>query len=77
MTQIKKLFRFSDDRFALYVNNYKDKEDLILLINKVQEKLNNSRYLSGINEYIDVEIGIVEIDERYTNVDQILKKMLP
>lgn len=69
----KKLFRFSDDRFALYVNNYKDKEDLILLINKVQEKLNNSRYLSGINEYIDVEIGIVEIDERYTNVDQILK----
>nr|WP_281069649.1 GGDEF domain-containing phosphodiesterase [Proteiniclasticum aestuarii] len=67
------LFRFSGDRFLFYVEGYKDAQDLekiSRIITQVFEK--PFEYLRK-NKQIRPEIGIVEISDRYRNVDDLMK----
>ena len=67
-----KLFRFTADRFIIYVRNYKENNDLIRLVRKVENTINSSKELRNLNNQIDLEIGIVEINDQYENIDKIL-----
>ncbi|WP_051531114.1 putative bifunctional diguanylate cyclase/phosphodiesterase [Clostridiisalibacter paucivorans] len=64
-------FRFTADRFVVYVNNYQDKDELILLSKRIESALKGISIIES--KYIDIQIGIVEINNNYEDVDQILK----
>jgi EAL domain-containing protein (putative c-di-GMP-specific phosphodiesterase class I) len=72
----KKLFRFSDARFVLYVKNYNDRKELILIINKISEIFNNPFRVKDGEQHLNGQIGIVEIDNKHDNFDKILKNTL-
>ncbi len=67
------LFRFTSDKFVLYVDNYDEKNDLIRLANKINEIFNNPFKSTDVNQFIGAQVGIVEIDNNYNSIDQLLK----
>lgn len=64
-----KTFRFSSDRFIIYMDNYNDSSDLVELSYKIGEEFKDPL----IAKNIEVQIGIVEIGNKYDEVDQVLK----
>lgn len=69
----KMIFKFTADRFILYVDNYETKNELIELINKISEVFNNPFRSKEVNQFIELQIGVVEIDNKYDGVDRLLK----
>lgn len=67
-----KLFRFTADRFIIYVDNYNHQGDLIKLSNKISEEFKVP--LDGCN-YVEIQIGIAELNNKYYKTDQILKNV--
>lgn len=69
----KILFRFSADRFVLYVKDYNGTKDLISLTNTISEVFNTPFKVKDAEQNLGVQIGIVEINSKYHNVDRLLK----
>lgn len=69
----KRLFRFSADRFILYVKDYSNREDLISITKQISRIFDNPFSIKDTEQSLDVQIGIVEIDNRYWDVDRVLK----
>lgn len=69
----EKLFRFSADRFVLYVKNYDGKKELVSITNIISRMFNKPFKVKDAEQNLDVQIGIVEINSKYDNVDKILK----
>jgi diguanylate cyclase (GGDEF)-like protein len=67
------IFRFTSDRFVVYIDDYKTKSNLIEKLNKVNELFSQPFMLAGANQYLDVQIGIVEIEDVDKTIDEILK----
>jgi len=67
-----KLFRFTADRCIIYSQNYKDKNDLIKIVERIENAINSAKELRNLNNQIYLEIGIVEINDKYDNIDKIL-----
>lgn len=67
------LFRFSADRFVLYVKNYYRQKELILITNAISKLFSKPFKVKDAEQNLDVQIGIVEINSKYDNVDKILK----
>ncbi|MGD9568303.1 MAG: putative bifunctional diguanylate cyclase/phosphodiesterase [Sedimentibacter sp.] len=75
ITNKEKLFRVAGNQFVIYIENYKSKEYLIEICNKI-----NSFFESTINDLhihnnINAKIGIIEIDNSYKDTDKILKNV--
>ncbi len=68
-----RLFRFTADRFIIYTQNYKDKNDLIGLVKRIEKSINSSKELRELNNQIILQIGIVEFADRKESIDKILK----
>ncbi len=68
-----KLFRFTADRFVIYIQEYKDRDDLTNLAEKTNQIVNSSKELRDLKSQIGLEIGIVELNDKYDNIDKILK----
>jgi diguanylate cyclase (GGDEF)-like protein len=64
------IFRFTADRFVVYVENYSNQSELISLCQKIGEAF--SEPLVDKN-YVNIQIGIAEIDNKYEKADEILK----
>ena len=64
LDQNKKLFRFTADRFALYVKNYKDRHELIKIVDKINTIFNSPFVIKNTEQSLDVQVGIVEIKEQ-------------
>jgi diguanylate cyclase (GGDEF)-like protein len=69
----EKLFRFTEEKFVLLINNYDSQEDLISLTTKISQMFNLPFQVNGTEQNLVAKIGIVEIDRHYDNVDRILK----
>ncbi len=67
------LFRFSGDRFLFYVEGYKDAEDLEKMSKIMASVFEKPFEYLRKNKQIRPEIGIVEISDRYKNVDDLMK----
>jgi len=67
------LFRFTADRFVFYVENYQDAKDLEKISSIVTEAFDKPFEYLKRNKQIKPEIGIVEISDRYRNVDDLMK----
>lgn len=68
-----KLFRFSVDRFMLYVSNYQEKKDLVSMTTIISELFDRPFKVNDAEQNQSVQIGIVEINRKYHKVDQLLK----
>lgn len=69
----KKLFRFSDEKFGLFIEKYDSKEDLVSITNRISQMFNKPFKVKDSEQNLAVEIGIVEINSHYDKVDRILK----
>lgn len=67
------LFRFSADRFVLYIKNYSDQEELVSIVNKITKAFKTPFKVKDGEQNISVQIGIVEIHNKYDHFDRILK----
>ncbi len=67
------LFRFTDDRFILYIEGYQNKEDLTHMSDIITKAFEKPFQYPQKSKQIQPEIGIVEINDRYKTVDDLLK----
>lgn len=67
------LFRFTADRFVFYVENYQDAKDLEKVSKIIASVFDKPFEYLKRNKQIRPEIGIVEISNRYKNVDDLMK----
>ena len=67
------LFRFTADRFVFYVENYQDAKDLEKVSKIITSVFDRPFEYLKRNKQIRPEIGIVEISDRYRNVDDLMK----
>ena len=70
-----KLFRFTADRFVLYVKSYEGAEALVDLAELISEKMSQPMVIQNTKQYVEIQIGIVEINSSYTDVGQIIKEV--
>jgi len=68
-----RLFRLSADRFVLAVDNYNDKNQLTDIAERILEKFKYPVAGSVENQYINVEMSIVEISKKSMTVDKLLQ----
>jgi len=75
----KKLFRFTADRFALYVKDYKDRHELLSIVHKINTIFNSPFIIKNTEQSLGVQVGIVEIneqkDKQKEDFDHILKSV--
>lgn len=62
--QNKKLFRFTADRFALYVKNYQDRQELIDVIEKIASIFDSPFQIKNTEQNLGVQVGIVELNQQ-------------
>lgn len=67
------LFRFNADRFVFYVEGYEENTQLEDLSGLITEAFAKPFQYVRSSKQIRPEVGIVEIDERYKNVDDLMK----
>jgi len=67
------LFRFSEGDFFLYVEGYKDKEDLEKLSEQILNLFGEISKSVLSSRFITVKVGILKLDERYKDVDHLIK----
>ncbi|WFA07790.1 bifunctional diguanylate cyclase/phosphodiesterase [Tissierella sp. Yu-01] len=67
------LFRFTEEKILLYIKYYEEKEDLLDVIEKVRDLVEQPFIINGINEHMDVKIGVAEYSETENSLDQLLK----
>ena len=67
-----KLFNTHTDQFVFYLKEYKDKNELLLLCESIANALGELLR----TERIGFGIGVVEIDDNYHDVDELLKRLL-
>ena len=67
------VFRFAADRFVLYVKDYNDKNELKALSKKICDIYNQPIIVNGVKLYLIAQIGIIEINDKTDNIDQLLK----
>lgn len=68
------LFRYSADRFVLFVKNYKKPEELISISKEITGLFNNSLVVQDIEQLLDIQVAMVEMDRyRYKDIDRVLK----
>lgn len=67
------LFRFSDDRFVIYIENYFEKEYLENLCKKIISVFDQEFEMLNISKKIDIRIGVLELEKKYIGIDQVMK----
>ncbi|WP_312651831.1 GGDEF domain-containing phosphodiesterase [Proteiniclasticum sp.] len=67
------LFRFTGDRFVFYVEGYQNAHDLEIMSQIITSVFDRPFEYLRKNKQIIPEIGIVEISDRYRNVDDLMK----
>lgn len=67
------LFRFTGDRFVFYVEGYQNAQDLEIMSRIIASVFDKPFEYLRKNKQILPEIGIVEISDRYRNVDDLMK----
>lgn len=69
------VFRLSTEKFVLYIDDYKDKENLVRIAKKIAEEFENPIYLDGFKKHLTIQIGIAEVKEK-KSAEGLLKDIL-
>ena len=68
-----KLFRLTAEKFVLYINSYRKREDLLKIVEKINEIVNEPLIINDIIEHSAVKIGIIEYNDDSKPLDELLK----
>jgi diguanylate cyclase (GGDEF)-like protein len=68
-----KLFRYSADRFVLYIKNYYGDNELISVSKKISKAFKDPIKVKGSMQHLLAQIGIAEINGKYNNFDSVFK----
>jgi diguanylate cyclase (GGDEF)-like protein len=69
-------FRFSGDRFGLYIQNYYTRENIVTITEEINEIFKQPFKVKNAEQYLDVKVGIMEFTNNYKNVDYLLRDVL-
>ncbi|MGM0604021.1 MAG: putative bifunctional diguanylate cyclase/phosphodiesterase, partial [Bacillota bacterium] len=69
------LFRFTSDRFVFYLEDYDHREELSNFAEKIETVFKSPFKINSSLQYINVQIGIVELNDNYDHVDRLLKNV--
>lgn len=67
------LFKFTGDKFVLYIKQYKNRDDILEVVMKVKELLTQPIIINKTREHITFKIGIMEYKESHKSADELLK----
>lgn len=67
------LFRFRDDGFVFFVEEYQHRDELIKLSRQIEESFEMTFRELSESKQIKPEVGIVEIAEQYDSIDNVMK----
>ncbi|NLJ79363.1 MAG: EAL domain-containing protein, partial [Tissierellia bacterium] len=67
------LFRYFEGNFLVYIENYGGREELIGKSDEILEKLDEIARSMENSRLITTKIGILELDEGYENVEDVIK----
>ncbi|HHV39318.1 MAG TPA: EAL domain-containing protein [Tepidimicrobium sp.] len=67
------LFRYFEGNFFIYIEDYEDREQLIKKSDQILEKLDEVAQSMENSRLITTRIGVLELDESYENVDDVIK----
>ncbi|NLY47260.1 MAG: GGDEF domain-containing protein [Tissierella sp.] len=69
------LFRFTSDKLVLYLQDFKEKEELLRTLEEIKDILQQPFRVNDSNQYIIVKIGIIEFNgASKKSLDQLLKE---
>lgn len=68
------LFRLSADRFIVCINNYQDKNDLMALCDRILAIFEMPFQLGNTIQFVSGRLGVVEVSNRHTEVERLLKE---
>lgn len=67
-----KLFRFTADKFVIYMENYKSKEEILSVVDKIKVLFKDPLIINNISQQIFLSIGIVEYKANNKTADNLL-----
>lgn len=67
--------RFTADRFVIYVEDYKNTDELVHLAERITISLEKPIVLNSTKQYVDTQIAIVENTENLDNLDDLLREV--
>jgi len=68
-----KLFSLTPEKFVLYINSYEKREELLTIINKINDLVDEPLITNNIKEHSEVKIGIIEYKDDFKSLDKLLK----
>lgn len=70
-----KLFKLDADRFIMYVSAYDHREELLSLVRNIREVFSSPFMVSDNRQYMQVKIGILELDKQVSKSSDIIQKL--
>ena len=70
---LKNIFRFTADRFVVFNDKYESTKDLIDQINSINQVFSKPFSIKNATLNIQVQIGVVEIENDYASFDEVMK----
>lgn len=67
------LFSLTPGKFVLYIDTYEKREELLTIINKINDLLDEPLIINNIKEHSAVRIGIIEYRDDSKSLDKLLK----
>lgn len=67
------LFRFIAQNYVLYIKSYKDKKELLTIISRANELLEEPFVINNITEHLRFKIGVMEYNSTDKSIDELLK----
>ncbi len=68
-----KSFKFTAEKFVMYINNYGKNDEINNIINLVKNKLDSPFTINNITEHVVFKIGIMEYSVTDKSIDEILQ----
>lgn len=68
------VFNFSDDKFIILAEDYKNKLELIAFVEVVTNLFRENLNVHGTMEYMNIKFGITEMNGTNKNMDQLVKE---
>src|SRR5690606_25148734 len=65
--------RFIAQNYVLYIKSYKDKKELLTIISRANELLEEPFVINNITEHLRFKIGVMEYNSTDKSIDELLK----
>ena len=67
------LFKFTAEKFVLYIDHYEDKDELLSIIEKINGLLKIPFIVNNMRQHVVIKIGVMEYKDTTKSLDKLLK----